>query len=47
VERRSASGSFAEPFYGGIPEDIQARVLERLDDNIRQLVARFSARFGV
>ena len=41
------AGAIAEPFYGGIPADIQARVLERLDDNIRQLVARFSARFGV
>lgn len=40
------AGAIAEPFYGGVPADIQGPVLERLDDDIRSVIARFSARFG-
>ncbi len=35
------AGAIAEPFYGGVPEDIRAQTLARLDDRLRAIVERF------
>jgi ADP-ribosylglycohydrolase len=35
------TGGIAEAFYGGIPEDIELRGLEFLDERLRQTVERF------
>jgi ADP-ribosylglycohydrolase len=38
------AGGIAEAFYGGVPESIAVPALARLDDPLRDVVARFSAR---
>jgi ADP-ribosylglycohydrolase len=39
------TGSIAEAFYGGVPEEIATTVLERLDAGSRDVVERFQAAF--
>jgi ADP-ribosylglycohydrolase len=39
------AGAIAEPFYGGVPDHIAAPTLSRLDDHLREVVARFTARY--
>jgi ADP-ribosylglycohydrolase len=40
------TGSIAEAFYGGVPEPIKQRALERLDSHLRSVVIEFSRRYG-
>ena len=40
------AGGIAEPFYGGVPEDIAQLSMARLDDRLRDVVLRFSERYG-
>jgi hypothetical protein len=37
----------AEAFYGGVPAGIQAEVLRRLDDPLREEVVAFARAYGV
>lgn len=37
------TGGIAEAFYGGVPEEIAAEVLKRLDNNLRTVVESFQA----
>lgn len=39
------AGAIAEPFYGGVPPEIEREVLARLDDRLRELLAAFRERF--
>lgn len=39
------AGSIAEAFYGGVPPEIEATVLDRLDEALLGVVDRFRARF--
>jgi ADP-ribosylglycohydrolase len=39
------TGAIAEAFYGGVPEDIRAASLERLDEELRGVLEDFEARF--
>ena len=41
------TGGIAEAFYGGVPEHVHTRVLETLDDHLRDIIIRFIDRFGV
>ena len=41
------AGSIAEAHYGGVPEEIQAEVLRRLDDRLRAVVFAFAEKYGV
>lgn len=40
------AGGIAEAYYGGVPDDIRAQALARLDDRLRGVVDEFSARYG-
>ena len=40
------AGAIAEPFYGGVPDEIAGPVLARLDDRLRGIVAEFQRRYG-
>lgn len=40
------AGAIAEPFYGGVPAEIAAAVLARLDGRLRGVVVEFQRRFG-
>jgi ADP-ribosylglycohydrolase len=40
------AGGIAEPFYGGVPDDIRTRVLATLDERLRCVVMEFTERFG-
>ena len=40
------AGAIAEAFYGGVPVEIAAPVLARLDDRLRAVVIEFQQRFG-
>ena len=40
------AGSIAEPFYEGVPKDIQCRVLSSLDSCLRGVVDEFMERYG-
>lgn len=40
------AGGIAEPFYGGVPKDIAELAMARLDDRLRDVVLRFSRRYG-
>lgn len=35
------AGGIAEAFYGGVPEDIKAKVLKFLDDDLMSVVNKF------
>jgi ADP-ribosylglycohydrolase len=35
------AGAIAEPFYGGVPDDIREESLSRLDDQILSVLMRF------
>lgn len=39
------AGAIAEPFYGGVPADIEREVLARLDDRLTDVLNRFRERF--
>jgi ADP-ribosylglycohydrolase len=39
------AGSVAEPFFGGVPGAIAAATLERLDEQLRRVVAAFRSRY--
>jgi ADP-ribosylglycohydrolase len=41
------AGGVAQAFYGGVPDEIRAETLARLDRPMREVVAAFEARFGV
>lgn len=41
------AGAIAEPFYGGVPQEIAEQVLTILDDRLRGVVAEFRRRFGM
>ncbi len=41
------TGSIAEAFYGGVPAPIAAQAIECLDDELREIVLEFRARFCV
>lgn len=41
------AGAIAEAYYGGVPAEIQAQVLRRLDDALFAEVMAFSRKFGV
>jgi len=41
------TGGIAEAFYGGIPENIVAAALERLDERLRNIVLKFRERYKV
>ena len=40
------AGGIAEALYGGVPAEIRAQALARLDDRLRGVVEAFEARFG-
>lgn len=40
------AGGIAEAFYGGVPEAIQERVFEVLDDGLRSIASRFRERYA-
>ena len=40
------AGGIAEAFYGGVPEEIGTKALALLDDRFREVIVRFSERFG-
>lgn len=40
------AGGIAEAFYGGVPTDVRAETLDRLDDRLRAVIEAFEARFG-
>jgi ADP-ribosylglycohydrolase len=39
------AGGVAQAFYGGVPEAIIAEVLPRLDDRLRRVIDKFTARY--
>lgn len=39
------AGAIAEAYYGGVPEEIQAATLERLDDRLRGVTQEFLGRY--
>ncbi len=39
------AGAVAEAWYGGVPPGLEAQVLGRLDEAMRDVIARFGARF--
>ncbi|HPG59682.1 MAG TPA: ADP-ribosylglycohydrolase family protein [Candidatus Wallbacteria bacterium] len=39
------SGSIAEAFYGGVPDDIKKEALSRLNDNLRSVTEQFILKF--
>jgi ADP-ribosylglycohydrolase len=39
------AGAIAEPYYGGVPEEIRVQSLARLDDRLRDVVDRFIQRY--
>jgi ADP-ribosylglycohydrolase len=39
------AGAIAEGYYGGVPAEIEAEALRRLDDPLRELVRRFRERY--
>lgn len=41
------TGGVAEAFYGGVPPDLAAQAMARLDGNLVAVVARFRERFGL
>jgi ADP-ribosylglycohydrolase len=41
------AGAIAEPFYGGVPDDIRSRVMATLDERLRDIVNEFQERFAV
>ena len=41
------AGGIAQAYFGGVPAEIRAATLARLDDRLREVVASFEARFGV
>jgi ADP-ribosylglycohydrolase len=41
------SGAIAEPFYGGVPADIEREVLARLDERLTAVLKAFRERFPV
>lgn len=41
------AGSIAEAHYGGVPEDIAAETLARLDDRLMGVVERFREKYGI
>lgn len=41
------AGAVAEAFYGGVPDDLAARVAPLLDAPLLETVRRFAARYGV
>lgn len=41
------AGAMAEAHYGGVPAEIQAETLRRLDDRLRAEVVAFAERYGV
>jgi ADP-ribosylglycohydrolase len=41
------AGSIAEAHYGGVPEEIQAETLNRLDETLMQEVLAFAERYGI
>jgi len=40
------AGAIAEAYYGGVPGDVAAEVVERLDVNLAATVSAFTGRFG-
>ena len=40
------TGGIAQAFYGGVPEAIQGKVYEKLDERLGEIVRRFMERFG-
>lgn len=40
------AGGIAGAFYGGVPKDIAELAMARLDDRLRDVVQRFSERYG-
>jgi ADP-ribosylglycohydrolase len=40
------AGAVAEAYYGGVPADIEALALDKLDDHLRDIVRRFQAYDG-
>jgi ADP-ribosylglycohydrolase len=40
------AGAIAEPFYGGVPDDIRRETLLVLDAPIRAVLAEWGERFG-
>lgn len=40
------AGGIAEAFYGGVPEDIKINAMEHLDEPMREIVDRFTTKFG-
>lgn len=41
------TGAIAEPFYGGLPADVESRTLSRLDARLRGVVDSFRQRYGI
>jgi ADP-ribosylglycohydrolase len=41
------AGSIAEAMFGGVPRDLAARVLVRVDEPLREVTLRFMERYGV
>jgi ADP-ribosylglycohydrolase len=39
------AGAIAEPFYGGVPEEILNQVLPLLDDRLQETVETFQSTF--
>ena len=39
------TGSIAEPYYGGVPENIKTEVIKRLDDRLRMVVDEFAKKY--
>jgi ADP-ribosylglycohydrolase len=40
------AGGIAEAFYGRVPEDIKIKAMARLDEPMREIVDRFTTKFG-
>ena len=39
------TGSIAEPFYGGVPAEIERQVIERLPKELIDIIVKFSERY--
>lgn len=39
------TGAVGEAFYGGVPQEIASKVIERLDDRLRRTMEAFAERF--
>jgi ADP-ribosylglycohydrolase len=39
------TGSIAEPFYGGVPAEIERQVIERLPGELVDIMVKFSERY--